>query len=107
MAERPVESHFEVLIDVNRRAFAAGQYEVAYHALMAALHAAQDRQAADQLEQVAELAQMQQETIDVSSPGHPLASAQAREHGGNGIYGMASRQASTQALIARRREGVS
>jgi hypothetical protein len=105
MARSSVGDHLPALFEVNERAFAAGQYEVAYHALMAALHAAQDQRAADQLQRIAALAQAQQEKIDRSSPQHPLSSTRARDHGATGIFAMASRQAATQALMARRRVG--
>jgi hypothetical protein len=105
MAKPGARDHFATLMRVNERAFTAGQYEVAYHALMGALHAAQDRDEADQLETVAELARAQQQTIDSASPDHPISSLRAHEHGAVGVYALASRQASTQALIARRRAG--
>ncbi len=93
---------FAQLMSINREAFDSGRYEVAYHALMAALHAAQD--AGDQafLREVERAAEGQQDRIDSDSPRHRLSSHEAKRHGAVGIFRMAARQASARAAIARR-----
>jgi hypothetical protein len=94
---------FPALLDANASAFAAGHYDTAYHALMAALHAAQDQHEPSRLERVSSLAMQQQKFLDQTAPQHRLSTASAGEHGHPGVYAQASRQAETQASLARLR----
>jgi glutamate-1-semialdehyde aminotransferase len=100
-----VDDWFEQLLGINADAFAAGRYEVAYHALMAALHAAQDASDPSHLRRVQQLADQQQDRIDAEAPRHRLASDVARRHGVIGIFRMAARQASARAAIVQRDHG--
>jgi hypothetical protein len=93
---------FEQLMRINDEAFAAGRYETAYHALMAALHASQDVGDPVQLRRVEQTAEYQQERIDADSPHHRLSSVEARNHGLVGIFRMAARQASARTAILKR-----
>jgi hypothetical protein len=99
----PDRDLYPVLLDANADAFAAGRYETAYHALMAALHAAQDRHEASRLDSLSSLALQQQEKLDAVAPAHRLSSAAAGGHGHPGVYAQASRQAEVQASLARLR----
>jgi hypothetical protein len=87
------------LIETNREAFAAGHYETAYHALMAALHAAADLRDVERLTAVAVLAQQQQQELDQLAPSHALASKRTRRRGQPGSYSEAARQAEAQARL--------
>ena len=97
----PHNDVYPVLLDANASAFAAGHYETAYHALMAALHAAQDQHEPSRLERVSSLASQQQKFLDQTAPEHRLSTASAAEHGHPGVYAQASRQADAQASLAR------
>jgi hypothetical protein len=102
---RPADAAGDLYTDLlraNQEAFAARHFEAAYHALVAALHAAQDDHDAQRLEAVALLAQDQQRELDAAHPGHPLASRSAAERHHVGLYAMAARQAAAQATLARR-----
>ena len=92
---------FDQLMQINGDSFAAGRYEVAYHALMAALHAAQDQGDPDLLRRVGLTAEQQQVRIDADSPTHRLASSEAHKHGAMGIFRMAARQASARATMVQ------
>src|SRR5262249_10948867 len=92
---------FAQLTGIDHGAFEAGRYEVAYHALMAALHAAQDVGDLEHLREVGRAAERQQDRIDADGPGHRLSSHEAKKHGAMGIFRMAARQASARAAIAQ------
>lgn len=93
---------FENLMTLNGEAFAEKRYEVAYHVLMAALHAAQDAGDPAGLRWVERTAEEQQTRIDTDTPRHRLSSDAARHHGALGIFQMAARQASARAAIVQR-----
>jgi hypothetical protein len=97
-----VNGWFQQLMGINGEAFATGRYEVAYHALMAALHAAQDAGDPVHLRSVERTAEQQQDRIDADAPRHRLSSDKARKHGAVGIFRMAARQASARSAIAQR-----
>lgn len=90
---------FARLMAVNREAFASGHFEAAYHALMAALHVAQDVGDRARLEEVAKLAGEEAEGVDAVQPAHRLSSTTSREHGFESVFRLAARQASVRAHI--------
>ena len=92
---------FQQLMAINEASFADGRYEVAYHALMAALHAAQDASDVEHLRAVERAAEQQQVRIDAEAPSHRLSSHEAKKHGALGIYRMAARQASARASMVQ------
>jgi hypothetical protein len=98
---------YPMLLAAHHAAFAAGHYETAYHALMAALHSAQDRHDIHRLDAIAELAAAQQQRIDTNEPEHRLSSATAAARGHSAMLTLASHQAHAQATLARRRAGES
>ena len=102
IAAEQAKAWFAQLMQTNSEAFDAGRYEVAYHALMASLHAAQDAGDGDLLRAVERTAEQQQERIDADAPGHRLSSHEAKKHGAMGIFRMAARQASARAAIVER-----
>jgi hypothetical protein len=94
---------YSSLIEMSREAFTARHYETAYHALMAALHAATDQQDVQRLEAVASLAQQQQQELDRLSPSHTLATDRTTRRAQPGSFGKAARQATAQARLLRGR----
>jgi hypothetical protein len=82
---------FAQLMRINSEAFDAGHYEVAYHALMASLHAAQDAGDVEHLQAVERTAEQQQDRIDADAP----------KHGAMGIFQLAARQASARAAMVQ------
>lgn len=84
---------FDQLFAASRDAHANGQHEVAYHALIAAMHAAQDAKDVEGARAVAKEAQAQIEWIDRHAPGHRLSTESAARHNHPGVYVMLTRQA--------------
>ena len=62
----------ERLLEINREAYVARQYEVAYHALMAALHLVDHEQDRGGLERIARSAAAQGATMQEASPLYRL-----------------------------------
>ena len=59
----------------------AGEYESAYHLLMAAVHLADHRADSESLAAIEEAAGALERAIEAASPSHPLARAQAEQRG--------------------------
>ena len=95
---------FQQFLAISRDAHARASYEVAYHVLAAALHAANDDHDEAGVLRVKELAEAQIEWIDAHDPTHPLASASARERGHASVYAMLAQQANAMALMLRGRQ---
>jgi hypothetical protein len=94
---------FERLMDVNREAFDTGHYEVAYHALMAALHAAADLDDDAAVAAVRNTAESQGAWIDTHAAGHRLSTRSAAAHGGHSVFATTATHAA--AVAARSRAG--
>src|SRR5215218_6072833 len=96
MADSPAAggrpSLFVRLLAESREAHACGQYEVAYHALTAAMHAADDAADIAALETAAHEAAAQLEHIDVHAPEHRLSTRSAARHAHPGVYTLLTRQ---------------
>ena len=90
------------LLSASRQTFDAGCYDTSYHALMAALHAAQDREDTDRLEEVAGVASHHQVELNARAPDHHLVTG-LRGRTRAGLFDMAARQARTVADLIRRR----
>ena len=87
------------LMHLNAAAFEGGNYDAAYHILMAALHSTEgDREA---LEEVRRLSLKQLATIDADHPEYDHSSASARKRGHMSVYEMLSEQARAMSAIAR------
>ena len=95
---------FQQLLAINRNAHARASYEVAYHVLAAALHAANHDQDEAGVLTVKKLAEEQIEWIDAHDPTHALATASARERGHASVYAMLGKQADAMALMLRNRQ---
>ena len=92
---------YQRLLAINSEAHASAAYEVAYHALAAALHAANDNHDEAGVLEVKKLAEEQLEWIDAHDSTHPLATASARERGHASVYAMLAQQANAMALMLR------
>jgi hypothetical protein len=92
---------YDHLMDLNRSAFAAGEYDVAYHVMMAALHCAESLEDASAVERIEHLAIEQLESIDARAPSYEHSSASAAQRGHVSIYRMAATQAHGRWLILR------
>ncbi len=77
---------FARLMALSRAASDAGHHEVAYHALMAARHSAEDAGDVGQLGEVAREARGQLAGIDARSPGHHLSSRSSHARGVTSIF---------------------
>jgi hypothetical protein len=88
----PGPSQFERLLAESREAHALGRYEVAYHALTAAMHAADDDGDVAALQMAGREAVAQLAHIDRYQPGHRLSTASAARHEHPGVYVMLYRQ---------------
>ena len=93
------ESFYPTLLAINRRAFARAEYEVAYHALAAALHVACDDADAERISDVRRIALRQGAWIDTHRPEHRLSSTSAKARGRNSMFSMLERQAEAAAQI--------
>lgn len=94
-ASPPTASLFERLLAISRDAHARRQHEAAYHALTAAMHAADDAADVGALTIVLQESEAQIAAIDRSSPGHRLSTRSAARHQHPGVYAMLARQTAT------------
>ena len=97
---------FDRLLVVSREAHQQGLHEVAYHALTAALHAAQSGGDMPGVETIAEEAREQIEWIDGHAPAHRLSTESAKRHDHPGVYAMLGRQADMIARMLARESAV-
>src|SRR5438094_323903 len=99
MSPEPATDAYGQFLALNAALATAGHYEAAYHALMAALHCAEDAEHAARLAEVAALARSQQAGVDALSPPHRLSAHRA--HGTRGVFEVA---AVTSEAVAKRLE---
>jgi hypothetical protein len=90
------------LLELSRAAHAGRQHEVAYHALTAAMHAANDARDRDALEAIAHEAESQIGWIDRHTSAQRLSTNSAHQHGHPGVYAMLAREARLHADLLRR-----
>ena len=90
------------LMAINALAFAEGQYEVAYHALVAAFHCAHDLQDSDRVVAVQQQAAEQRHGIDELAPGHYHTGRPPEWRQRVSNYGELARQAQMVALLLDR-----
>ena len=104
--ESDVHDLGDALVRLGEQAFAAGRYEVAYHALMGALHCASEEANPSRVHQVEVIADEQRTWIDGHAPGHRMSSQSAKSRGHAGPYRNLVRQAAaTHRLIQHRQTG--
>jgi hypothetical protein len=90
---------FVRLLAESREAHAGGQHEVAYHALMAAMHAADDVADLRALEAVSLEAAAQLQHIDRHLPQHRLSTSSASRHVHPGVFTLLARQSTMLAHL--------
>ncbi|HEY9016255.1 MAG TPA: hypothetical protein VIM84_14475 [Gemmatimonadales bacterium] len=77
----PAEELYQKLLAMHEDAFAAGRFDVAYHVLAAALHAAEEVPSIELLMAVRDLAEQRQKALDAMEPQHRLSSLSAGRRG--------------------------
>ena len=102
MKEDDVRTLYALLLELNRQAFAGGEYNTAYHILAAALHCGESVGEPPQFELIERVAQEQLEWIDANAPSYEHSSASAAKRGHLSLLAMVATQARTMAAIARR-----
>ncbi len=90
---------FNQLMDINQEAFGQGLYEVAYHALAAALHCAYPLEEQVLLDVLERRAREQRDWIDSSASEHVLSSQSASLRGHESVYNTLIRQIQTRKLM--------
>lgn len=96
-------SMYDRLLDDSRTAFASGHLAVAYHALAAALHAAQDLEDQARLEEIEAEAQRQMQAIDASLPVGAFSTKAAAHRGAEPLWATLARQAELARHLLRTR----
>ena|SRR6267143_1632115 len=74
------------MLALNASAAARGEYEVAYHLLMAALHVAEHEKDGGGLERIARVAREQAAALERVQPPHPLSRKQAQLRGQTALF---------------------
>jgi hypothetical protein len=92
---------FEELIQSSRKALHGSHYNVAYHALAAALHYAQDEENIESLLLVAHIADEQLKWIDATTPDYEHSSRSSQRRGAPNIYQSLTRQANTGVTLIK------
>jgi hypothetical protein len=87
---------------ISREAHAHRQHEVAYHALTAAMHAADDVGDAQALAEVEREARAQIDWIDHNVPDNRLSTASASKHQHPGVFALLARQAAAHVALQAR-----
>jgi hypothetical protein len=77
---------FEQIIELNARAAAQGDYEAAYHLLMAALHCADHARDQQALELLTKLACEQGAAVEAIEPAHHPSRSHAKARGQTALY---------------------
>jgi hypothetical protein len=95
---------YEQLLEMNRAAFEAGGYEVAFHTLSSAIHCARYLSDEQRLADVERIATEQGEWIDAHAPTHAISSNSAAERGNQGVFANLALQARSSQLILRQDE---
>lgn len=98
---RSSQDIYDQLMDINKEAFGQGHYEVAYHALAAALHCTVQLEGQEVLTALEQRAREQRDWIDTSASGHPLSSQSASLHGHASVYSSLVKQIRTKQLMQR------
>jgi hypothetical protein len=84
---RSASELYEVLIQLQQICFEAGSVEASYHALAAALHAAEDAGMTSGLEAVIAVAEQRQQALDSAEPAPELSSGEAGKRGTRPLFG--------------------
>lgn len=84
---------YEQLTAVSQKMLHSGHYEVAFHALQAALHCAEDLKDEQRLVTIEQEAKMQRDHIDAKAPEHRMSTQAGVDRGGINLYETLIRQA--------------
>jgi hypothetical protein len=82
----PADQLYRRLLEIHNQAFEAERFELGYHVLAAALHAAEELNDNDLLTEVGRLAEERQKKIDAITPQHRLSSSSAHRRGNPSQY---------------------
>lgn len=94
------QSHvYDSLIVISQKALETGHYEVAYHALAAAMHYARDEGNKERLANIETIAQAQQDWIDSRDLKHWMSRQSAARRGVKSLYDTLARQARAHEII--------
>ena len=97
----PADKLYDRLMQMQQQAFEAGRFQVSYHLLAAAVHAAEELKRAELLDQLAELANSRQEDLDRREPMHAISTASAQGRGNSALFAtLATTAKATRARIA-------
>jgi hypothetical protein len=100
--ECTVSDLFQRLMGINQEAFACEEYDVAYHALAAALHCAQSLKDEQRLGDVGRAANEQLAWIDSYHPEYRYSTQSSSRRGNLNVYSNIVRQAKAIGLIIER-----
>ena len=106
MHARPksAEQLYQDLLQMHQEAFAAARFELAYHVLAAALHAAEEAENLDWLGDIEDLAKDRQAEIDTSHPDEKISSVSAGGRGNVARFtALAATAAATRGRIVAQR----
>jgi hypothetical protein len=77
---------YQRLMQIHEQAFEAGRFQVAYHVMAAAVHAAEEFNSVESLEQVEVLARSRQAELDEREPEHAISTASAKSRGNTALF---------------------
>jgi hypothetical protein len=97
------QAMYDQLMQINDKAFDEGNYEAAYHALVAALHCAIPLREGALLRELEARAREQRDWIDTQAADHALSAQSAAVHGHRSSYASLVMQIESQQLIQRQR----
>jgi hypothetical protein len=86
MAVQELAGLHEALLRLHGDARAIGEHHVSYHALAAAMHAAESMRDSAALEAIAAVSREHARWIDQHDPKHPLSSKSAAQRGHHGLF---------------------
>jgi hypothetical protein len=90
-----IEDLYNQALDMNKKAFEAGLFDAAYHALACAFYFARMMDTIEPLQNVSKVAADQLARIDKSHPEYAHSTASVAAHDGQSIFLRLSRQART------------
>ncbi|HEY1373207.1 MAG TPA: hypothetical protein VGH50_12105 [Candidatus Binatia bacterium] len=101
MDEETIREFYRDLMRINRECFEGREFDIAYHALMAALHCAQQLKDIPYLREIERIAMEQLKYIDAHHPEyeHSTASASNRNH--VSVFQTLARQAKARITIVQ------
>ena len=92
---------YQRLMQMQEQAFREGRFEVSFHLLAAAVHAAEELKDIALLEELAVLANSRQEELDRKEPAHTISTAAAHGRGNSALFAtLATTANATRARIA-------